>query len=125
MSNININTGWTASELADLVNQQTHGCIRASERLVRFYTSKRLLDRPTRSDNDGRRAIYGDRQLAQLKLAMALSHRGIGLDKVCAINSNGFAATSTLLYIHSMIIGQDKALSELLLDAIKKTQTKK
>ena len=121
----NINTGWTASELADLVNQQAHGCIRASERLVRFYTTKRLLDRPTRSDNDGRRAIYGARQLAQLQLAMALSHRGINLDNVRAITGNGFAATHTLNYIHSMVVGQDKALSELLLDAIKKTQTKK
>jgi DNA-binding transcriptional MerR regulator len=121
----NIQPGWTASELADLVNQQTHGCIRASERLVRYYTSQRLLDRPARSDNDGRRAIYGERQLAQLKLSMALSHRGIGLDKVRAIAGNGFAATSTLLYIHSMVIGQDKQLAELILDAIKKTQTKK
>lgn len=121
----NINTGWTASELADLVNQQTHGCIRASERLVRYYTSQRLLDRPTRSDNDGRRAIYGERQLAQLKLAMALSHRGIGLDKIRAIAGNGFAGTSVLNHIHSMVVGQDKQLAELMLDAIKKTQTKK
>ena len=121
----NIKPGWTASELADLVNQQTHGCIRASERLVRYYTTQRLLDRPARTDNDGRRAIYGERQLAQLKLAMALSHRGIGLDKIRAIAGNGFAATSALVHIHSMVVGQDKALSELLLDAIKKTQTKK
>lgn len=121
----NIQPGWTASELADLVNQQKHGCIRASERLVRYYTSQRLLDRPARSDNDARRAIYGERQLAQLKLAMALSHRGISLDKIRAIAGNGFAATSTLLYIHSMVVGQDKALSDALLDAIKKTQTKK
>ena len=121
----NIDTGWTASELADLVNQQTHGCIRASERLVRYYTTQRLLDRPARTDNDGRRAIYGERQLAQLKLAMALSHRGIGLDKIRAIAGNGFAATSALVHIHSMVVGQDKELSELMLDAIKKTQTKK
>jgi len=121
----NIQPGWTASELADLVNKQTHGCIRASERLVRYYTSQRLLDRPARTDKDARRAIYGERQLAQLKLVMALSHRGIGLDRIRAIAGNGFAATSTLLHIHSMVVGQDKALSELMLDAIKKTQTKK
>jgi DNA-binding transcriptional MerR regulator len=121
----NINTGWTASELADLVNQQTHGCIRASERLVRYYTSQRLLDRPARTDNDGRRAIYGEHQLVQLKLALALSQRGIGLAKIKLFTGNPGTATSTLLYIHSMVVGQDKALSELLLDAIKKTQTKK
>lgn len=121
----NINTGWTASELADLVNKQTHGFIRASERLVRYYTSQRLLDRPARTDKDGRRAIYGERQLAQLKLVMALSHRGIGLDKIKPISSNGFTATSTLLHIHSMVVGQDKALAELMLDAIRKTKTTK
>ncbi|CAB4138906.1 MerR-type HTH domain containing protein [uncultured Caudovirales phage] len=121
----NIQPGWTASELADLVNKQTHGCIRASERLVRFYTTRRLLDRPARTDKDARRAIYGERQLAQLKLAMALSHRGIPLDNVRAITGNGFAATAALNHIHSMIVGQDKQLAELCLDAIKKTQTKK
>ena len=54
-----------------------------------------------------------------------LSHRGIGLDKIRAIAGNGFAATSALVHIHSMVVGQDKELSELMLDAIKKTQTKK
>ncbi len=121
----NINTGWMASELAHLVNQQAHGCIRASERLVRYYTTVGILDRPTRTDKDARRAIYGERQLAQLKLAMALSHRGIGLDKIRAVSGNGYTATSTLIYIHSMVVGQDKQLSDLLLDAIRKTQNKK
>ena len=121
----NINNGWTASELADLVNKQAHGCIRASERLVRYYTTIRLLDRPARTDKDARRAIYGERQLAQLKLAMALSHRGIGLDRIRAITGNGFAGTSVLNHIHSMVVGQDKQLAELMLDVIKKNQPKK
>ena len=121
----NIQPGWTASELADLVNQKQHGCIRASERLVRYYTSQRILARPARTDKDKRRAIYGEHQLVQLKLALALSQRGIGLARIKLFTGNTGTATSTLLYIHSMVVGQDKELAELILDAIKKTKTTK
>jgi hypothetical protein len=72
-------SGWTASELADQTAKQLPAyCDKPTERLVRYYTSVGILDKPSRTDNDKRRAIYGERQLYQLLLAMVFNYAGPG-----------------------------------------------
>lgn len=71
--------GWTASELADHTAKQIPAYLpKPTERLVRYYTSIGILDKPSRSDADKRRAIYGERQFLQLALAMVFNFAGPG-----------------------------------------------
>jgi hypothetical protein len=70
---------WTASELADHTAKQLPAyCDKPTERLVRYYTSIGILDKPSRSDADKRRAMYGERQFLQLALAMVFNFAGPG-----------------------------------------------
>jgi hypothetical protein len=72
-------SGWTASELADQTAKQLPAyCNKPTERLVRYYTSEGILDKPARTDADKRRAIYGQRQILQLSLAMIFNYAGPG-----------------------------------------------
>jgi hypothetical protein len=72
-------SGWTASELADHTAKQLPAyCDKPTERLVRYYTSIGILDKPSRSDADKRRAIYGERQFLQLALATVFNYAGPG-----------------------------------------------
>ena len=73
------NSGWTASELADQTAKQVPAyCNKPTERLVRYYTSLGILDKPARIDADKRRSIYGERQLHQLLLAVVFNYAGPG-----------------------------------------------
>ena len=70
---------WTASELADHAAKQVPAyCNKPTERLVRYYTTRQILDKPTRTDADKRRAVYGERQLYQLLLAIVFNYAGPG-----------------------------------------------
>lgn len=70
---------WTASELADHAAKQLPAyCDKPTERLVRYYTTRQILDKPTRTDADKRRAVYGERQLYQLLLAVVFNYAGPG-----------------------------------------------
>jgi hypothetical protein len=72
-------SGWNASELADHTAKQLPAyCDKPTERLVRYYTSIGILDKPTRTDADKRRAVYGARQFLQLSLAMIFNYAGPG-----------------------------------------------
>jgi hypothetical protein len=72
-------SGWNASELADHTAKQVPAyCNKPTERLVRYYTSIGILDKPSRTDADKRRAVYGARQAYQLILAMIFNYAGPG-----------------------------------------------
>lgn len=82
------NSGWTASELADQTAKQVPAyCNKPTERLVRYYTSQQILDKPARIDADKRRAIYGQRQLNQLSVALMASWAGKSIDQIKIITS--------------------------------------
>ena len=56
---------------------------RATERTIRFYATKKLIDKPVKGDgDDGRKAIFGQAQLYQACLLLALGPRGYKLDSV-------------------------------------------
>ena len=75
-------SGWNASELADQTAKQVPAyCNKPTERLVRYYTSIRILDKPSRTDADKRRAVYGERQMYQLLLAVVFNYAGPGAVK--------------------------------------------
>ena len=72
-------SGWTASELADHTAKKIPAYLpKPTERLVRYYTSIGILDKPSRSDADKRRAIYGERQFLQLALSLVFNFAGPG-----------------------------------------------
>jgi len=75
----NQTSGWTASELAAHTAKQIPAYLpKPTERLVRYYTSIGILDKPSRSDADKRRAIYGERQFLQLALSLVFNFAGPG-----------------------------------------------
>lgn len=79
-------SGWTASELADQTAKQVPAyCNKPTERLVRYYTSIGILDKPARTDADKRRAVYGTRQLNQLFVALMASWAGKSIDQIKVI----------------------------------------
>jgi len=51
-------------------------------RTVRLYATQGLIDRP---DKDGRRAVYGPRQLLQLLLIRSLAQRGLSLAAIAPL----------------------------------------
>ncbi|WP_115018719.1 MerR family transcriptional regulator [Synechococcus sp. UW140] len=53
-------------------------------RTVRLYATEGLIDRPGR---DGRRAIYGQRQLRQLLLIRSLAARGLSLSAIAPLTA--------------------------------------
>lgn len=79
-------SGWNASELADQTAKQVPAyCNKPTERLVRYYTSIGILDKPSRTDADKRRAVYGTRQLNQLFVALLASWAGKSVDEIKVI----------------------------------------
>jgi DNA-binding transcriptional MerR regulator len=65
------------------------------ERMIRFYTTRGLIDKPTRSPD--RTARYGSRQLAQVLAVKRLQSRGQSLDSIVASLHN--LSTTELLAI--------------------------
>lgn len=55
-------------------------------RTVRLYATEGLIDRPGR---DGRRAVYGQRQLLQLLLVRSLARRGLSLTAIAPLLAAG------------------------------------
>ncbi len=51
-------------------------------RTIRLYATEGLIDRPGR---DGRRAVYGERQLRQLLLIRTLAQRGLSLSAIAPL----------------------------------------
>lgn len=82
--------GWTLGELAELAGRALeHGRVRAASgrvtevpdaRLIRWYTTIGLLDRPT--IGAGRTARYGPRHLLQLVAVKRLQAQGLALAQV-------------------------------------------
>lgn len=102
---------WTASELADHAAKQVPAYLdKPTERLVRYYTTRNILDKPTRTDADKRRAVYGDRQLYQLLLALVFNYAGPGAIEAHSRGYFRFPTTSAG--------GTEHALRDLYLQAI-------
>jgi DNA-binding transcriptional MerR regulator len=83
----------TAKDLAKSVNRKLLGygikhANRATERTIRFYATKGLIDKPTKGDEDGRKALFGQRQLYQACLLLALGPRGYKLDSVRRVHKS-------------------------------------
>ena len=55
-------------------------------RTVRLYATEGLIDRPGK---DGRRAVYGQRQLLQLLLVRSLARRGLSLTAIAPLLAAG------------------------------------
>ena len=77
----------TAKELAREVNRKLRSygikrAGRASERTIRFYATSNLIDKPSKAGDDGRKSLFGQRQLYQACLLLALGPRGYKLDSV-------------------------------------------
>lgn len=80
--------GWNATELADQTAKQLPAfCKKPTERLVRYYTTVGILDKPARIDADKRRAIYGERQLNQLRVALVASWCGKSVGQIKAMTN--------------------------------------
>lgn len=80
-------SGWNASELADQTAKQVPAyCNKPTERLVRYYTSIRILDKPSRTDADKRRAVYGERQQNQLICALLASWAGLTITELLILS---------------------------------------
>jgi DNA-binding transcriptional MerR regulator len=63
-------------------------------RTVRLYATQGLIDRP---DKDGRRAVYGQRQLLQLLLIRSLAQRGLSLAAIAPLVAGSDAELSQQL----------------------------
>jgi DNA-binding transcriptional MerR regulator len=63
-------------------------------RTVRLYATQGLIDRP---DKEGRRAVYGKRQLLQLLLIRALAQRGLSLAAIAPLVAGSDAELSQQL----------------------------
>jgi len=77
----------TALDMAKAVNSKLKGygikkAGRATERTIRFYATRKLIDKPTRDGLDGRQAVFGQLQLYQACLLLALGPRGYKLDSI-------------------------------------------
>lgn len=76
----------TASQLATAVNAKLRELgikhfSRATERTVRYYRTRRLIDGPYASEADMRKALFGELQLYQVALLLVLGARGHKLTK--------------------------------------------
>jgi DNA-binding transcriptional MerR regulator len=73
----------TASMLAEIASRELGGAFgKITERTVRFYTSQGILSKPLRDGDDKRQALYGYRQLIQLKYTLVLSRLGVPLPAI-------------------------------------------
>ncbi len=77
----------TALDMAKAVNSKlkSYGIKkagRATERTIRFYATRKLIDKPARTGDDGRKAVFGQLQLYQACLLLALGPRGYKLDSI-------------------------------------------
>ena len=59
---------------------------KVTPRTVRLYATEGLIDRPGK---DGRRAVYGQRQLLQLLLVRSLARRGLSLTAIAPLLAAG------------------------------------
>lgn len=73
----------TASMLAEIASRELGGAFgKITERTVRFYTSQGLISKPAREGDDKRQALYGYKQLIQLKYTLILSRLGVPLPAI-------------------------------------------
>jgi DNA-binding transcriptional MerR regulator len=77
----------TALEMAKAVNRKLRNygikkAGRATERTIRFYATRKLIDKPERTSEDGRKAVFGQLQLYQACLLLALGPRGYKLESI-------------------------------------------
>lgn len=84
-----------ASFLAQAVNRKLNSFYgikhagRATERTIRFYATKGLIDKPEKVDGfDGRMAVFGTKHLHQACLLLALGPRGYKLASIRKIHKN-------------------------------------
>ena len=77
----------TAKELAVAVNAKLRELglkhfNRASERTIRYYRTSRLIDPPHGTQDDLRKSVFGELQLYQACLLLALGARGYKLSTI-------------------------------------------
>jgi hypothetical protein len=74
--------------LAQAVNRKLKGygikhAGRATERTIRFYATRKLIDKPVKAEHfDGRQAVFCQIQMYQACVLLALGPRGYKLDSI-------------------------------------------